>query len=548
MDLNFKSKLWAGNIYHQFESICQDVDDFMSKDTVKFVENQVQSVGISVKRLYSNVVQDILPLSGDIAKPKSQSVDGEQVDTRDHVNIVADITTNPTSVNGKQLSENQGSIDTFRNSDASLPIEVDHVTEFTRPPCADPSLEAKTNLDVRKDCDALICNDIDNGVEENITRVLIQVAADSNPDNEIFSEASDEDCKNSTPTVAFSPHEEGLITVKMERRGFNHQKEKKGFSDETEWCSLISSSDLLFGSKLPVVEDPNSDENGSLSDPTVASPHKVNEDNSLMMDSSDPSDSDVAQRALEKYMSLCERISTKDGIFRVFEDFSCDGEEEKEMGERSSTCSSSPKSSNISDATSENFIKKAKNICHSHAESNGCGYNISTPSSTTEADETKAVDLLPAFLFFESKDNAFHTDGSGFVGASYEQHYKDGRSGIVISPSETGNTYEFGFGDGDLNMETVDLSPDAKHDEKSVVLNGNFVHRRRNFRYYKDALTSRKRLSKEYEHLAILYGDIDFESRQHFESSSVPSSPNTSVHAVRTPSFQEMSESEWELV
>lgn len=52
-----------------------------------------------------------------------------------------------------------------------------------------------------------------------------------------------------------------------------------------------------------------------------------------------------------------------------------------------------------------------------------------------------------------------------------------------------GNTYDFGLRIDDLDMETVDLSPDVKHDGRSVVLNSHFVHAashgRRNFRYYK---------------------------------------------------------------
>ncbi|KAI3457386.1 hypothetical protein Pfo_014049 [Paulownia fortunei] len=504
MDLKLKGKSWAGNIYHQFESICQDVDEFMSKDTVRFVENQVQSVGISVKRFYSNVVNDVIPLSGDIVKPESQSVDSEQVDMWDHVNSVTDIRTNPTCVNEKQMSVNQGSIDTSRNSDASLAIEVDHVIQFTKPPYADPSPEAKTYLHLREDGDAIICNDADNGVEENITRDSIPVTTNSRFDNEIFSGTYDEeDHKNST-------------------------KGKKGFSDETECLSNISSSGWLFESKLPMVEDPNFDENRSLSEPPVASTHKVNEDNNLAMDSPLPSACDGAHRALGKNGTLCDRFSTKDESFdmsssvqspeRVYSCFSCD-EEEEEMGIMPSTCSTSPKSSNILESTSANFIKEAENICYSHVESNGCAYNISTPSSTTAAYETKAVDMLPAFLILESNDNnAFPTDGSDrVVGSSesrHEHHFNDGQSKIAISPSETGNTHEFGVGIGDLNLETVDLFPDVKHDGRSVVLNGNFVHaashRRRNFRYYKVGLCN-----YENEKLNLIYSPMHGTTSDH---------------------------------
>lgn len=64
----------------------------------------------------------------------------------------------------------------------------------------------------------------------------------------------------------------------------------------------------------------------------------------------------------------------------------------------------------------------------------------------------------------------------------------------------------------------------------------------------KDAFTSRKRLSKEYEHLAILYGDIDIESSQHFRPSSVPSSPNSFILDMGLHSSQEMCDADWELL
>ncbi|KAM1655589.1 hypothetical protein EV2_008035 [Malus domestica] len=55
-----KSINWVGNIYQKFETICQEVDGIVNQDTIKYVENQVQTVGKSVKKI-SNAVQDLLP-------------------------------------------------------------------------------------------------------------------------------------------------------------------------------------------------------------------------------------------------------------------------------------------------------------------------------------------------------------------------------------------------------------------------------------------------------------------------------------------------------
>ncbi|XP_062105883.1 uncharacterized protein LOC133817392 isoform X2 [Humulus lupulus] len=54
---------WVGNVYEKFEAMCLEVEEIMYEDTVKYVENQVQTVGASVKRFYSDVLQDLLPPS-----------------------------------------------------------------------------------------------------------------------------------------------------------------------------------------------------------------------------------------------------------------------------------------------------------------------------------------------------------------------------------------------------------------------------------------------------------------------------------------------------
>ncbi|XP_022864709.1 uncharacterized protein LOC111384634 isoform X1 [Olea europaea var. sylvestris] len=62
--MDFKGLAWADNVYEKFEAMCLEVEEVMRQDTVKYVENQVQKVGINVKKLYSEIMQDLLPLSG----------------------------------------------------------------------------------------------------------------------------------------------------------------------------------------------------------------------------------------------------------------------------------------------------------------------------------------------------------------------------------------------------------------------------------------------------------------------------------------------------
>lgn len=61
--MDFKGLTWVGNIYQKFEAMCLEVEEVMYQDTVKYVEDQVHTVGASVKKFYSDVMQDFLPPS-----------------------------------------------------------------------------------------------------------------------------------------------------------------------------------------------------------------------------------------------------------------------------------------------------------------------------------------------------------------------------------------------------------------------------------------------------------------------------------------------------
>ncbi|XP_062007749.1 uncharacterized protein LOC133724869 isoform X3 [Rosa rugosa] len=68
--MDVKGINWVGCVYEKFESMCLEVEENMYQDTVKFVEDQVQTVGESVKKLYADIMQDLLCDS---------SLDGENI-------------------------------------------------------------------------------------------------------------------------------------------------------------------------------------------------------------------------------------------------------------------------------------------------------------------------------------------------------------------------------------------------------------------------------------------------------------------------------------
>ncbi|CAI9299688.1 unnamed protein product [Lactuca saligna] len=70
--MDVKGIAWVGNIYQKFEAMCLEVEEAMCQETAKYVENQVQTVGASMKRFCSDVMQDLLPPSSkDLSKVAS---------------------------------------------------------------------------------------------------------------------------------------------------------------------------------------------------------------------------------------------------------------------------------------------------------------------------------------------------------------------------------------------------------------------------------------------------------------------------------------------
>ncbi|CAI0461120.1 unnamed protein product [Linum tenue] len=59
--MDLKGITWVGDVYEKFETMCLEVEETMYEDTVNYVENQVQTVGASMKKFYAEVMQDLLP-------------------------------------------------------------------------------------------------------------------------------------------------------------------------------------------------------------------------------------------------------------------------------------------------------------------------------------------------------------------------------------------------------------------------------------------------------------------------------------------------------
>ncbi|GAU22566.1 hypothetical protein TSUD_93340 [Trifolium subterraneum] len=64
---------WVGDMYQKFENMCLEAEDMMYEDTVDYIETQIQTVGDSVKKLYSDIVGDLIPSISCILDEKEDS-------------------------------------------------------------------------------------------------------------------------------------------------------------------------------------------------------------------------------------------------------------------------------------------------------------------------------------------------------------------------------------------------------------------------------------------------------------------------------------------
>ncbi|KAJ6894056.1 hypothetical protein NC652_027968 [Populus alba x Populus x berolinensis] len=100
-------------------------------------------------------------------------------------------------------------------------------------------------------------------------------------------------------------------------------------------------------------------------------------------------------------------------------------------------------------------------------------------------------------------------------------------------------------------MENIDLSDNVKLEESCVIVDDNLLYevarRNRKLRSYKkkiqDAFFAKKRLTKEYEQLAIWFGDLDDHDTMQRESSS-----STTITLDPDPQTNSTQDSEWELL
>lgn len=205
--MDLKGISWVGDMYNRFESMCVEVDEIMYQDTVKYVENQMRTVGASVKRFYSDVLQDLLPPSSlDPMKEEHSSVvektevenEGDSVNSitqqmmKDSDSLVNGVNTINHRTYSPVCSVNKPSQPRFRNS-----VEEQCAGENLESQCAEKDLSnlhsylskdlddrrdpehnspdmARLNTDVKRDPgEELTCSEVSSEIDEPLSELRV---------------------------------------------------------------------------------------------------------------------------------------------------------------------------------------------------------------------------------------------------------------------------------------------------------------------------------------------------------------------------------------
>ncbi|XP_028087191.1 uncharacterized protein LOC114287936 [Camellia sinensis] len=258
MDLKFQGKRWVGNIFQKFEAMCQEVDDFVSQDTVKYVENQVHTVGDSVKKFCSDVVHDLIPSS--LVEPgnhEAQAVSPKQNDSiGTYVRSTIGIEEKAVYTDINQFSVEQDLIDPLKNSHE----------QFIHPPSMDCIKEAESDLSLGPEVNNLKDNKSDIVLDGSETKEEL-IGIEENPlctdINQFFVEKDPVDpLKNSPEQFIHLPSAECIKEVESDFSlgpKVDALKDTKSYIDFEE----NDSKEDLIDKKVDIVEENDTRDEGN---------------------------------------------------------------------------------------------------------------------------------------------------------------------------------------------------------------------------------------------------------------------------------------------
>ncbi|CAK7350104.1 unnamed protein product [Dovyalis caffra] len=486
MDLKSKGMAWAGDIYQKFETMCHEVDNVVNKDTFKFVENQVHTVGENMKKIYSDVVHDLIPPLVDPAKCE---------------------------VPAAALKRNAAIGAYIIKSMIGVDDDHGHNTQTKQSPVEHGDFDPMTKQLGKEFWELQVANKLP--VTGNSEEPLEGAESESTPGIvDVTTETSDVSTEENEVKENSSGPEELESTTHGDKEPFEASSEIPNFSCENA-CGFLAEPPV-YGEEFQC-------------------PQEVE----TVCDSSTGDTYSAGAIVSSSQMAFSARSSEREVV-------------EMEVGSPSSSIF---KESHILPESPLNNI-----ACSNpwNVAGHDCDSSTMLMSSTSSHSDSSLVFLSSTFAptvscKIKAADTGLTSSNSVLSLVSVEACVgcSDGSAIEDLTESE---------------MENIDLSDNVKLEESCVIVDNSLLYevsrRNRRLRSYKiikptdsllvfflfkkkiqDAFSSKKRVTKEYEQLAIWFGDLDGPDTMQRELSS-----STTITLDPDPQANWTQDSEWELL
>ncbi|XP_022753347.1 uncharacterized protein LOC111301720 isoform X3 [Durio zibethinus] len=581
MDLKYKGIGWVGGIYQKFETLCHEVDNIVNQDTVKYVENQAQSVGKSMKRFYSDVIHDILPPlkheGQGVALKESATIDTyvkskaaieeDHIDTVGRLSNVEPVADVPFEKQldhaSKELLSVQlstpTSVDAFEGAESDImSVQVTDVLENTS---SDVSIEE--NAITEKISASEVLELISPSEEESFGASLASEFIDSNNKNS-FGFVDEVSLTMSVHDMEFQSHQkEGTVSnniaVDVVKKQYDCAFRELCLVDQLGNPNSVHS---LLGTEYV----PSKQVADALKDAKPA----VNIEENVMMEKPLASE-------MPELISPAEKESI--GAILLSEDIDCNDKEPCWVESKVSSATSvhdvtKPSGSDVlSDASGGITSSKMTSpviLCEENmakvevdSSSGSVFKKYYLPENSPEKSPAKALlyhDSSPVLSALLSNEKKLKgpvpiSSSNALSSESLENEASKIVNGIE---SLTGISAPIDDSTDDISissMETIALCDEVKLEDSCVIVDTTALYAvsriMKKHRSYKkriqDALTSKKRLAKEYKQLAIWFGDADMESNNDNLQTLRPSSSSTTLECKNLQT-ELICDSEWELL
>lgn len=482
MNLKVKGINWVGNIYHKFESVCHEMDGIVGQDTAKYLENRVQNVGDSVKKLYSGVVHDLLPFPT-LSSPTKYEAHPFSLKNNVGLSVMSAVGVEDNDKNNNRVQENPANnlIESLQDSNVidlvneqqvgNLPGKHELVNQVSGETCSD-SLEVEDFFVTQEE------------VADDSREIFVL-------ENEILHASIEETAIKSTSKLLniMSLKEYEPVEFSM------HSQSHSGSSDSA--CGVLGRTEV-----------------------------NVEQDSCFIVEEDNMSSSSAE---VLDFTSVGETKLTKSYLF--------DESSDVDKGDTDILAYVSPAVSFAS--CKEPYITEI-----------GTSYYESSVVSDGPYSES-----LESYPFEIESDKSNSGDVALCISDSSMAQVKESRDGIISScrcQSMESNDESRSI---KLKLEDIQLNYDTKREDGGIFVNDRELYavscRIQKLRSYKkriqDAFSSKKRLAKEYEQLAIWFGDADIEPGQDLPPTLRRFNSRTYVNSTNLQ-VQQASETEWELL